>query len=46
MCSALKREVPLKLGDINSFPGFATESIFGLEQIIFIYMYVYIYICV
>lgn len=44
MCSSLKREVALKLGDIRSFPGFATESVLGLEQIIYIYIYTYVYI--
>lgn len=48
MCSSLQRKVPLKLGDISSLPGFATESIFVLEPIIYryIYMYVDVGVCV
>lgn len=48
MCSSLQRKVPLKLGDISSLPGFATESIFALQPIIYryIYMYVDVGVCV
>lgn len=42
MCSSLQRKVPLKLGDISSLPGFATESIFALEPIIYRYIYMYV----
>lgn len=41
----MRREAALKLGDLSSFPGFATESLIGPEKI-FIYVHVCIYMYV